>query len=54
MPLNVALVPAPDQVVVRVSGDADLSTSSRISDGLNQAALLGTRQVVVDVAAAHF
>jgi anti-anti-sigma factor len=54
VPLNVALVPAPDQVVVRVSGDADLSTSSRIADGLNQAALLGTRQVVVDVAAAHF
>ena len=54
MPLNVALVPAPDQVVVRVSGDADLSTSPQIADGLNQAALLSTRQVVVDVAAAHF
>jgi anti-sigma B factor antagonist len=54
VPLNVALVPGPDQVVVRVSGDADLSTSPQIADGLHQAALLGTRQVVVDVAAAHF
>jgi anti-anti-sigma factor len=54
VPLNVALVPGPDQVVVRVSGDADLSTSPQIVDAFNEAALLGTRQVVVDVAAAHF
>jgi anti-anti-sigma factor len=51
---NVALVPGPDQVVVRLSGDADLFTSPQIADALNEAALQGTRQVVVDVAAAHF
>jgi anti-anti-sigma factor len=52
--LNVVLVPAPDQVVVRVTGEADLSTSHLVSDALAQAAGLGTRQVVVDVAAARF
>ena len=53
--LNVALVPAPDQVVVRLTGDADLSTVPR---GLRRPrprpADLGTRQVVVDLAGAHF
>jgi len=52
--LNVTLVPAPDQVVVRVSGAADLSTASLIADALSQSAGLGTRQVVVDVAGTHF
>jgi anti-anti-sigma factor len=52
--LNVALVPAPDQVVVRLTGDADLSTVPLVTDALVQAAGLGTRQVVVDVAGARF
>jgi anti-anti-sigma factor len=52
--LNVALVPAPDQVVVRLTGDADLSTAQLVADGLHQAASLGTPQVVVDLGAAHF
>jgi anti-anti-sigma factor len=52
--LNVALVPAPDQVVVRLTGDADLSTVPLLADALAQAAGLGTRGVVVDVAAARF
>jgi anti-anti-sigma factor len=52
--LNVALVPAPDQVVVRLTGDADLSTVPLLADALSQAAGLGTRGVVVDVAAARF
>ena len=52
--LNVALVPAPDQVVVRLTGDADLSTRPPVADALTQAAGLGTRQVVVDVAGARF
>jgi anti-anti-sigma factor len=52
--LNVTLVPAPDRVVVRVTGDADLSTASLIADALSQSAGLGTRQVVVDVAGTHF
>jgi anti-anti-sigma factor len=52
--LNVTLVPAPDQVVVRVTGDADLSTAPLIADALNRAAGFGTRQVVVDVAATLF
>jgi len=52
--LNVILVPAPDQVVVRVTGDADLSTAPLIADALSQAGDLGTRQVVVDVATTRF
>jgi len=52
--LNVALVPAPDQVVVRLTGDADLSTVPLLDDALAQAAGLGTRDLVVDVAAARF
>jgi anti-anti-sigma factor len=53
-PLNVALVPGPDQVVVRLTGDADLSTIPLVSDALTQGAGLGTRQVVVDIAGARF
>jgi anti-anti-sigma regulatory factor len=52
--LNVALVPAPDQVVVRVTGEADLSSSGLLGDALAQAGGLGTRQVVVDVGAVRF
>lgn len=52
--LHVALVPAPDQVVVRLTGDADLSTVGLLADALSQAAGLGTSHVVVDVAAARF
>jgi anti-anti-sigma factor len=52
--LNAALVPAPDQVVVRLKGDADLSTAPLVVDALTQAAGLGTRQVVVDVAGTRF
>jgi hypothetical protein len=44
--LNVALVPAPDQVVVRLTGDADLSTVPLLDDALAQAAGLGTRGLV--------
>jgi anti-anti-sigma regulatory factor len=51
--LNVALVPGPDQVVVRFTGDADLSTVPVITEALGHSAALGTRQVVVDLAAAH-
>ena len=54
MSLNVALVPGPDQVVVRFTGEADLSTSPVITEALGRAALLGTRQVVVDVATTKF
>jgi anti-anti-sigma factor len=52
--LNVALVPAPDQVVVRLTGEADLSSAPQLSDALVQAGGLGTRQVVVDVAGVRF
>jgi anti-anti-sigma factor len=52
--LNVALVPGPDQVVVRFTGEADLCTSPVITEALGRAALLGTRQVVVDVATTKF
>ena len=52
--LNVALVPAPDLVVVRLTGESDLSTAAQLSDALSQAAGLGTDSVVVDVAAVRF
>jgi anti-anti-sigma factor len=52
--LNVTLVPAPDQVVVRITGDADLSTAALIAEALGRAAGLGTRQVVIDVAGVRF
>jgi anti-anti-sigma factor len=52
--LNAALVPAPDQVVVRLTGDADLSTASFIIEVLARAGGLGTTQVVVDLASARF
>jgi anti-anti-sigma factor len=40
--------------VVRLVGDADLSMAPLVADALSQAAGLGTRQVVVDVARARF
>lgn len=52
--LNVALVPGPDQVVVRLRGDADLSTTPLLTDALLQSAGLGSTQVVVDVAGTRF
>lgn len=52
--LNVALVPAPGLVVVRLTGESDLSTTGQLVDALAQAAGLGTDSVVVDVAAAKF
>src|SRR4051812_419119 len=51
---NVALVPAPDQVVVRLTGEADLSTVPLLTDALGQAAGIGTPNLVVDVAGARF
>jgi anti-anti-sigma regulatory factor len=53
VPFSVAVVPRTDQVVVRLTGDADLSTCAQVSDALNRSAQLGTPQVVVDIAAAH-
>ena len=52
--LSAALIPAPDPVVVRLRGDADLSTAPLVAEALNRAAELGTRQIVVDVASARF
>jgi anti-anti-sigma factor len=52
--LNVVLVPGPDQVVLRLTGETDLSTAPLLTDALLQAAGLGTAQIVVDVAAVRF
>lgn len=52
--LHAVLVPAHGQVVVRLTGDADLSTAPQVADALGQAAALGTAQLVVDVAATRF
>jgi len=52
--LHVVLVPAPDQVVVRLIGESDLSTAPLLTEALAEAAALGTPHVVVDVAAVRF
>jgi anti-anti-sigma factor len=52
--LTVALVPAPDRLVVRLTGEADLSTASLLTGELARAAALGTPSVIVDVAGARF
>jgi anti-anti-sigma factor len=52
--LTVAVVPSPDQVVVRVTGESDLSTAPLLADALQRAEDHGTRVVVVDVSGARF
>lgn len=52
--LTVVLVPAPERVVLRLTGEADLSTLSTLSDALAEAADTGAEHVVVDVRAVHF
>jgi anti-anti-sigma factor len=52
--LNVALVPAPGQTVVRLVGEVDLSTSALLADALAQAGSLDVSSVVVDVAQVRF
>jgi anti-anti-sigma factor len=52
--LTAVLVRASDQVVVRLRGEADLSTVGLLADALLRAAGCGTSRVVVDVAGATF
>ena len=52
--LTVALVPTPDQVVVRLTGESDLSTTALLTEALRRAEDHGTRVVVVDLARARF
>jgi anti-anti-sigma regulatory factor len=52
--LSVAVVPAPGQVVVRLTGDAGRPTLARLASALTRAAGHGTGSVVVDVAGARF
>jgi anti-anti-sigma factor len=52
--LTVALVPAPDRVVVRLTGETDLSTAPLLGSELVRAASLGTRSVIVDVSSLRF
>ncbi|MGY1693789.1 MULTISPECIES: STAS domain-containing protein [unclassified Geodermatophilus] len=54
MHLSVAVVPAPAQVVVRLTGDAGHPTLARLTSALTRAAGHGTGSVVVDVAGARF
>lgn len=53
-PLLTALVPAPERAVVRLTGDADVSTSPLVAEALTDAAALGVPLIVVDVAAVRF
>ena len=52
--LTVALVPAPDRIVVRLTGETDLSTAPLLGDELARAAARGSRTVIVDVAGVRF
>ena len=52
--LQTAVVPAPGQVVVRLTGDVDVSTAPRLQTALQEAAAAGHGAVVVDVARLHF
>jgi anti-anti-sigma factor len=52
--LQLAVVRAPDQVVVRLTGDVDVHAASRLTRVLQDAAVVGHGAVVVDVAGASF
>jgi anti-anti-sigma factor len=52
--LTVALVPAPDRIVVRLTGETDLSTAPLLTEELVRAAAMGTRTVIVDVSSVRF
>ena len=52
--LTVALVPAPDRTVVRLTGESDLSTDPLLTRELARAAALGARAVIVDVSTVRF
>ena len=52
--LTVALVPAPDRIVVRLMGETDLSTAPLLRTELARAAALRTRSVIVDVSSLRF
>jgi anti-anti-sigma factor len=52
--LTVALVPAPDRLVVRLTGETDLSTAPLLGNELARAAAMGTHTVFVDVSGVRF
>ena len=52
--LQTAVVHAPDQVVVRLTGDVDVVAADRLTRTLQEAAVGGRGAVVVDVAGACF
>jgi anti-anti-sigma factor len=52
--LQTAVVHAPDQVVVRLTGDVDVVAAPRLTRTLQEAAVGGRGAVVVDVAGACF
>ena len=52
--LSTALVPGPDQVVVRLTGEVDLSTVEQVRGALRRAAEHGAARVVVDIAQTTF
>ncbi|MFP5369718.1 MAG: STAS domain-containing protein [Actinomycetes bacterium] len=52
--LTAVLVPAPDRIVVRFTGETDLSTAPAFAAELARAAAHGTRWVLVDVSRLRF
>jgi anti-anti-sigma factor len=52
--LTVALVPAPDRIVVRLTGETDLSTAPLLGEELTRGAAHGSHTVIVDVSSVRF
>ena len=52
--LDIAVLTDEERVVVRLTGEADLSTSAELAAALGRAAALGSGDVFVDVAGVRF
>jgi len=52
--LDIAVLTEEERVVVRLTGEADLSTGAELTAALNRAAALGSGDVLVDVAGVRF
>ena len=52
--LDIAVVTDEERVVVRLSGEADLSTGAELAAALDRAAALGSDDVLIDVTGVRF
>ena len=52
--LDIAVLTDEERVVVRLTGEADLSTAAELASALGRAAALGSGDVVIDVTGVRF